>query len=142
MEEGISLIKKAWHIDRIDDKRYSPIVLAYMGDCVYELIIRSVIVISGNMQVEKMSKKCVSFVNHTYQARLIHAIEDMLTDDEMSIYKRGRNGRIASMPRRATVSEYRAATGLESLMGYLYINNKLDRCIELIREGISRLDDK
>lgn len=120
----------------IPAKQYSPLVLAYIGDAVYEVYIRTKIVAKGNMSVNKMNQEAKTYVKASEQARIYHIIENMLTDNEMAIFKRGRNAKSATMPKNALISDYKYATGLEALVGYLYIDGQLDRLIELLDKAI------
>lgn len=111
---------------------YSPLVLAYIGDAVYELIIRTMIVNRGNCPVNQMHKKSSSLVKAAAQAELIHLIMEDLTEQEQSVYKRGRNAKSATAAKNASIQDYRTATGFEALVGYLYLNGEKERLIELV----------
>ncbi len=139
IEEGlIRLIKDAFALPDTDLKTYSPLTLAYIGDVVYDLIIRTLVVEQGNAPVNKLHKRVSSMVKASAQMELYHGIEDMLTEEELSIYKRGRNAKSFTTAKNATITEYRSATGLEALMGYLYLDNRLDRVLELMKAGLER----
>ncbi len=139
LEEGlIRLLKDAFALPDTDLKTYSPLTLAYIGDVVYDLIIRTLVVEQGNAPVNKLHKRVSSMVKASAQMELYHGIEDMLTEEELSIYKRGRNAKSFTTAKNATITEYRSATGLEALMGYLYLDNRLDRVLELIKAGLER----
>lgn len=120
--------------------QYSPLVLAYIGDAVYELVIRSCIVSEANMQVNKMHKKTTQFVKAEAQAKMIMAMESVLTPQEHAIYKRGRNAKAATMAKNASMKDYRMATGFEALIGYLYLNREFSRMMELIETGLAAVD--
>lgn len=145
MEESIKqmeleqekLLKLSEEKSSLAPSQYSPLVLAYMGDAVYELVIRSRVVKEVNMQVNKMHKKTTQLVKAQTQARMIMALEEELTPEEHAVYKRGRNAKSATMAKNATMKEYRMATGFEALMGYLYLNGELQRMIELIEHGLT-----
>ncbi|MBO5278237.1 MAG: ribonuclease III [Lachnospiraceae bacterium] len=111
---------------------YSPLVLAYIGDAVYELIIRTRIVNEGNCPVNQMHRKSSSLVKAAAQAELIHLIMEDLTPEEQAVYKRGRNAKSATAAKNATIQDYRTATGFEALVGYLYLNGEKERLIELV----------
>ena len=114
-----------------DDKKqaelFSPLVLAYMGDAVFEVFVRKMLVRKANVQVNKLHKRASSIVKAEAQARMIAAIKDELTEKEKSIYKRGRNAKSHTTAKNASVSDYRKATGFEALMGYLYLNGEHKR---------------
>lgn len=145
MEESIKqmeleqekLLKLSEEKSSLAPSQYSPLVLAYMGDAVYELVIRSRVVKEVNMQVNKMHKKTTQLVKAQTQARMIMVLEEELTPEEHAVYKRGRNAKSATMAKNATMKEYRMATGFEALMGYLYLNGELQRMIELIEHGLT-----
>ena len=120
---------------------YSPLTLAYIGDGIYEIIIRTLIVTkSGNEQVNKLHKKSSSLVKAETQAKLIHAIMDELNEEEERIYKRGRNAKSFTSAKNASISDYRTATGFEALCGYLYMKSDMERLLFLIKSGLKRLE--
>ena len=117
-----------------DPSQYSPLALAYLGDAVYELIVRERVLAEGNRQVNKLHKESTKYVNASAQAELIMRIEDKLTDEERAIYKRGRNANAHAAPKNQDVIAYRKSTGFEALIGWLYLRNDMDRIMELIGE--------
>lgn len=114
---------------------YSPLALAFIGDAVYENFIRTKIVLQANASANKLHKKAVSFVRAHAQSEASKALASLLTADEEEIFKRGRNAHSASVPKNADVTEYRAATGLETLIGYLYLTGQADRLDFLMKEA-------
>ena len=141
MEENIKdYFKEAFQISQVDPKGYSPLALAYIGDGVYELMIRTILDSKKDMQVQKYHKKASDLVKAQTQANMIHAIAEELTEEEMAVYKRGRNAKSYTMAKNATVSDYRAATGFEALIGYLYLKEDLIRAIELVKIALERKD--
>ncbi len=132
-------IKEKFHLQEQNANLYSPLVLAYMGDCVYELFIRTKIVNMGNMQVNKMHQQSASLVKASAQAEMVYAIMELLTETEKQIYKRGRNAKSLTMAKNATVTEYRTATGFEALIGYLYLSGQEKRLVELISMGLEKM---
>ena len=110
---------------------YSGLTLAYLGDAVYELMVRERIVAQGNKQVNKLHRETTKFVNAAAQAALIESVLDELTDEEMAVYKRGRNATSHTVPKNQSVGDYRKATGFEALVGYLYMNGNIGRIEEL-----------
>ena len=122
-----------------DLREYSPLVLAYMGDAIYELIIRTVLVKHGNMQVQKLHKKASSLVKAEAQANLIERILPLLTEEEVQIYKRGRNAKSCTKAKNATMIDYRKATGMEALAGYLYLKKDTQRLLDLVWEGLKEV---
>jgi len=132
-------VKEQLQLKEMDANCFSPLVLAYMGDCVYELFIRTKVVNSGNMPVNKMHKKSAALVKASAQKEMMYGIMEELTEEERQIYKRGRNAKSATMAKHATVSDYRTATGFEALMGYLYLSGQERRMVELIRLGLLKM---
>ena len=118
---------------------YSPLALAYIGDGVYEIFIRTYVINKGNRPVNKMHKASRELVRASSQAKLYFLIEGMLTEEEDAVLRRGRNAKSVSIPKNGNVTEYRHATGLEALIGYLYIEGKVDRIKELIDTGLNQL---
>lgn len=138
MEESINqLFKTAFHIQKVDVKTYSPLALAYIGDGVYELAIRTIIVSEANQQVNKYHKKASALVKAQAQADIIKRLEPFLTEEEHVIYKRGRNTKSNTVAKNATMIDYRMATGFEALIGYLYLQENFQRIIELIKIGLN-----
>lgn len=117
--------------EKVSPNQYSSLVLAYIGDCVYELFVRTYLIRDNNLPVKKLHRDAISLVNASAQARLYHKIEDILTEEEMSVYKRGRNTN-SHPPKNADLQEYKSATGVEALIGYLYLKGDSDRILELL----------
>lgn len=143
MEEGVNLlekIKEAFAVKEMDIRSYSPLTFAYVGDAVYDLIIRTVAVGRANKAVSALHKKTSSIVKAKTQSDIIEVMMPHLTEEEREIYKRGRNAKPHTMAKNASVSDYRRATGFEALIGYLYLDGKFDRIIELVKEGLAALD--
>jgi len=144
MEENdiFNIIQNAEHIEIKDVREYSPLVLAYIGDSVYDLVIRTIVVSKGNMQVNKLHKKVSSIVKAVSQSKMMMGITDELTEEEMSVYKRGRNAKSYTKAKNAGTVDYRIATGFEALMGYLYISGESARMLELINKGLDVLEQE
>lgn len=139
MEESLNCFKEALRLKEADAASYSPLVLAYLGDAVYELAIRTLVVNEGNRQVNRMHRESASLVKAGTQMEFLIAIEDELTEEEKSVYRRGRNAKSVTMAKHATMKEYRMATGFEALIGYLYLQGRLERLAELLGLGLERL---
>ena len=107
MEESLGCFKEALRLKEADPASYSPLVLAYLGDAVYELAIRTLVVNEGNRQVNKMHKESASLVKAGTQMEFLLAIEDELTEEEKSVYRRGRNAKSVTMAKHATMKGYR-----------------------------------
>lgn len=143
MEESLSLldkIKKTFDCDNVDVRTYSPLTLAFMGDCVFEIVIRSIVVERGNRQAGSLHKAKTAVVNAKVQAKMIEALMEELTEEERAVYKRGRNAKPHTVAKNASVNDYRKATGLEALFGYLYLNGQEDRILELTKRGLELVD--
>ncbi len=118
--------------EEINPKNYGPLVLAYIGDTVYDLFVRTRIIARGNRHVTDMHKEAVGYVKAHAQALSAHALEKELTEEEMRIYKWGRNAKSNTSPKNADIIDYRTATGFETLIGYLYLKEETDRLTSLL----------
>lgn len=142
MDESINLlwkIKQEFDCKDVDLRTYSPLTLAFLGDCVYDIIIRTVVVERGNRAPQGLHKKKSYLVNAKTQKELIESIQDLLTPQEEEIYRRGRNAKSYTTAKNASVGDYRKATGFEALLGYLYLDDKMDRVLFLVKEGLKRI---
>lgn len=138
METGLNAFKEALHLKHVEAGEYSPLALAYIGDAVYELAIRTLVMNRGNMQVNKMHKKTANLVKADAQARFYLLLEEELTDAEKTAYRRGRNAKSFTMPKHATMKDYRMATGFEALMGYLYLSGRTERMVDLVALAMTK----
>ncbi|MBQ2472675.1 MULTISPECIES: Mini-ribonuclease 3 [Lachnospira] len=139
MEESLSFTKAIFeglNLNETNPRQLSPLVLAYIGDCAYDLIIKTKIVSEGNTQVNKMNKQASSLVKAEAQSIMIGVLEPLLTSDEEAIYKRGRNAKSYTSAKNASITDYRRATGFEALVGYLYLTEQFDRLVELVKIGL------
>ena len=141
MEESMTMleqIKETFACGEPDIRAYSPLTLAYIGDAVFDLVIRTVVVERANRPAEKLHKQTVKFVKAEAQSAMIVQLQEELTEEELAVYKRGRNAKSGSTAKNASVNDYRRATGMEALIGYLYLQGNMSRVLELIRRGIER----
>ena len=129
-------IKGQMDLDELNINTLSPLVLAFIGDGVYDLVIRTIVVGKGNAPVNDLHNQSSSLVKASAQARLYRKIKDELTDEEIRMFKRGRNAKINTQAKNASKSNYRIATGFEALIGYLYLTNNFPRVLELIKIGL------
>ncbi len=137
MEIGIDqYIKEQFEIGEVDIRTYSPLVLAYIGDGIYDLVIRSIVVGKGNTKAGELHKRTSKVVKAASQSAMMERLLPVLTEEEEAIYKRGRNAKSPTMAKNATMADYRRATGFEALMGYLYLDNQVVRMMELIKIGL------
>lgn len=134
-------LRSAFQLEEVDIKTYSPLTLAYIGDSIYDVIIRTLLVEKGNAPVQKLHKRASSLVKASAQVAMFHAIKDELTELEMSYYKRGRNAKSFTSAKNATITDYRMATGIEALVGYLYLTDQMPRIIELMKTGLSLMEE-
>ena len=125
-----------------DWKLYSPLTLAYLGDAVYEMVIRTICVKRTNMQTQKLHRKVTGYVSAKAQAMMMDALIGELTEEEESIYRRGRNSKPYTKAKNASMEEYLKATGFEALVGYLYLQKEYERMNALIAHGIEALQEK
>ena len=142
MEESVDLlqlIKESFELKEVDIRTYSPLTLAYIGDAVYDLIFRTMVVERGNAPVNKLHHKTIEYVKAPAQAKLIESIMEELLPEELAVYKRGRNAKPYTMAKNATIEEYKKATGLEALIGYLYLTSQMRRAMELIQNGLHKV---
>lgn len=124
----------------INPDELSPLVLAYSGDCVYELLVRNYVISKGNRPVNKLNSMTRFFVNAGAQSAMYDIIKGSLTEEETRIYKRGRNAKSNTKAKNQTIANYRRATGVEALFGYLYLKGSFERMKELFEIGAEGLE--
>lgn len=134
--ELLDKINETFGIDGADINTYSPLTLAFLGDCVYDLIIRSMLVEEGNRPVNTLHKEKSNLVRAEKQSDMADKMKDLLSEEEYEIYKRGRNAKTISHAKNAGLSDYHKATGFECLIGYLYLQGNIDRILELVKAVI------
>lgn len=144
MEKSIELnqLEEMIKPDETDIFSYSPLTLAYLGDSVYELVIRTLLLKDGNYPPGKLTKKSASLVRATTQAKMIELILPLLSEEEEGVYRRARNSHLGTKAKNASIIEYRKATGFEALMGYLYLCHNNQRLEELICIGLKGIGEK
>lgn len=143
MEKSLILKEKFFEtfgLEEQDLRTYSPLTLAYIGDAIFELVVRTVLVERKNTQAEKLHKAATKIVKAETQALMIEVLKEELTEEEMAVFKRGRNAKAVTRAKNASMSEYRRATGFEALMGYLYLKGDMERMIELIHLGTEKAE--
>ena len=133
-------LNEQFNIKAQDIRTYSPLTLAYIGDAIFDVIIRSILVNKGNTAVNKLHTRASSIVKAPTQAGIVAAVMDELTEDEKDIYRRGRNSKPHTKAKNATTMDYLEATGFEAVMGYLYLKNDMDRACALVKLGIEKLE--
>jgi ribonuclease-3 family protein len=139
-ESLLSEIKKAFPGREQDIRSYSPLALAYMGDAVYEMVIRTMLLEQANRPVRDLHRYGVRYVSAGAQSRIVQGIMEDLTEEEQAVYRRGRNAKPKTMAKSASAAEYLRATGFEAVVGYLYLTDRMDRALFLIRKGVGMVD--
>lgn len=115
----------------VNPKQLSPLNLAFIGDCIYEILVRETLVKDANRPVNDLHRESVKYVSAKAQTEAYSKIKDVLTEEETAVFKRGRNAKVGHSPKSATEGEYHCATGVEALFGYLYLTDNIDRIKEL-----------
>ena len=126
--------------ENIDPNSVSSLTLAYLGDSVYELIVRTFALKRHNGNANEVNRCAKSFSNAAAQAMIAGLLLDELSEKELQVYKRGRNAKSVSAPKSCSISEYRRATGLEALCAYLYLSGNPQRAFELVQSGIEKYE--
>ena len=147
MEKGLewqfdSYLQEIFQLKEVDAQEYSPLTLAYIGDGIYDLVIRTLVINRGNKQVQKLHQETSALVQASAQSRMMRVLQEKLTEEEHAVYKRGRNAKSVSPAKNQSVTDYRRATGFEALMGYLYLKKDWKRMLELIRDGLESLEEE
>ena len=142
METNLIQLKELFHLEDRDLRTYSPLTLAYIGDGIYDLVIRSLVVAKGNTRASELHKRTSQIVKAHTQAEMMEVLLPILTEEEAAVYKRGRNAKSFTMAKNATMSDYRKATGFEALMGYLYLKKDWKRLLDLVKIGLCSVSDR
>ncbi|MCR5421852.1 MAG: ribonuclease III [Lachnospiraceae bacterium] len=140
METGIlGSIKKEFGLKEVRVNEYSPLTLAFIGDCVFDLVVKTVVVETANCPANVLHKRTSNIVKANSQSRMAQWFveNDILSPEELSVFKRGRNAKSNTMAKNSSVGDYRRATGVEALIGYLYLNDRCERIVELIKLGMN-----
>ena len=140
--DNFQYFKDMFHIEHGDPELYSPLALAYIGDSVFDIMIRTMEVSQVNKQVNKYHKDVSKIVCAPAQAKMIMAMKENLTEEERNIYKRGRNANSYTKAKNATRTEYRKATGFEAVLGYLYLKEDFKRLTDVVKMGLDALQEE
>ena len=132
MEESLRYFKEQFQLADVDVRTYSPLALAYIGDSIYDLLVRTMIMSEGNMPVQQLHRKASGLV----KSQMMEKILLHLTEEEERIYKRGKNAKPHTIARNASLSDYHRATGFEAVMGYLYLSGDMKRIVDLVKIGL------
>ena len=137
-----SYMREVFHMKEVDIREYSPLTLAYIGDSIYDLVIKSLVINGGNKQVQKLHAETSSLVQASAQSKMMRTIQEILTEEEHAVYKRGRNAKSVSPAKNQSITDYRRATGFEALLGYLYLKKDYKRLLDLVKLGLESLEEK
>lgn len=142
-EELIKCMQQELSFKGVQPRQLSPLVLAYIGDSIYDLVIKTYLIDSkGNMPVNKLNRMSSELVKAQTQSEMIGRIEHMLDEEEEGVYKRGRNAKSYTSAKNASITDYRRATGFEALMGYLYLSGRYSRMMELIKAALTEYGER
>ncbi|MBR1743812.1 MAG: ribonuclease III [Lachnospiraceae bacterium] len=136
LNDFLEQMEEKFGISGLAPEQYSSLGLAYIVDAVYDMMIRTLVLGLGNGRVRNFHKITSSIVKAEAQAKLIQTILAELSEEELAVYKRGRNTKSATSAKNASIVDYRTATGLEALLGYLYLKHRMDRAMELVKTGL------
>ena len=139
-DELLEKIKQFFPAQEQDLRAYSPLALAFIGDGIFELVVRTVVITKANRGNGDLHKMAVHYVKAPSQARMMEKIKPVLTPEESDVLRRGRNASPHSKAKNASLSEYHKATAFEALLGYLYLSGRTERMLELIRMGMDEID--
>lgn len=123
-----------WILPQADPREMPTLVLAYIGDAVYELYVRGYLIDQGLRKVQKLHEQASSIVRASQQACFLRKIEHILTEEELGVVKRGRNAKSGHAPKGAQMLDYRLSTAFEALLGYLFLKKREDRIKELMEK--------
>ena len=136
MEESLGRIMDHFPLTEQEVRSYSALAFAYIGDSVYDLIIRTMITSKGNNRPNKYHQQVIQYVNANAQTRMMDKIKPLLTEEEKTMFRRGRNAKSISCAKNQSHHDYRIATGFETLIGYLYMTGQMGRIMELVSVGL------
>ena len=139
----LDIIKDKFELTGSDPGQYSPLSLAFIGDSIYGAVAKSVVVLEGNCPANTLDHKAVKYVKAISQAKAAdYMIEnDIFTEEEMAVYKRGRNAKSPTTAKNAPVGDYRKATGLEAVIGWLYLRGDTERVVDLVKIAIESVKE-
>ena len=136
-----SYMRETFAMQEVDIQSYSPLTLAFIGDSIYDLVIKTLVVNEGNKQVNKLHGETSALVQASAQSLMMRKLQEQLTEEEHAIYKRGRNAKSVSPAKNQSITDYRRATGFEALMGYLYLKKEWKRLIDLVKMGLDSIKE-
>jgi ribonuclease III family protein len=139
-EQLLTYIKKQFELKEADINAYSPLTLAYIGDSIYDLVIKTIVVERANCAANKLHQQASALVKAQTQAQMADFLQDYMTEEEQAIYKRGRNAKSYTTAKNASVADYRKATGLEAVFGYVYLKGQSERVVDLVKIGLHNIE--
>lgn len=142
MEKSLEIIHDHFPLTEAELRTYSAPAYAYVGDCVFDLVIRTMVLTRGNNRPNRYHQEVTHYVNAKGQTEILNKIKPHLSEEEMTIFRRGRNAKTISAAKNQSLHDYRIATGLEALIGYLYLAGRMERIMELIRLGLKDLEEE
>lgn len=131
----LTTIKECFDIKEVDMRTYSPLTLAFIGDCFFEIIIRTIFVGKGNKSVNALAKDKNTIVNAKAQSQIAEYLLEYFNDEEKEIYRKGKNAKTQNHSKSAAYNEYHKATGLEAVYGYLYMTDQYQRAFDLLKKA-------
>ena len=145
MEEGVKYefrdcFEEALGFGEADIGSYSPLVLAYVGDTVFDLMIKSMVVNEGHRQVQKIHERASHYVQASAQSQMMRVIQPLLSEEEHAVFRRGRNTKSVTPAKNQSITDYRRATGFEALVGYLYLKKEYGRLVQLVKIGLDETE--
>jgi len=134
-------IMSEYKLKQVDPNTYSPLSLAFIGDSVFGLVVKTVVTMWANCPANQLNSKTNKYVKAVSQAKMVDALLDknVLSEEEENIYRRGRNAKSSTTAKNASVGDYRKATGLEALVGYLYLQGDTKRLVYIIKTGMESI---
>ncbi|MCR5278102.1 MAG: ribonuclease III [Lachnospiraceae bacterium] len=134
-------IKASFGLNDTEPEQVAPLILAHLGDCVYEIVVRTVIDTRTNRQINKIHNEIIKYVSAGAQSKIITALIPELTEEELAIFHKGKNTHTNSFPKNGTKADYHRATGFEALVGYLYLKGRTERMLELVKKGMESISE-
>lgn len=133
-------MQEVLQLKEVDIREYSPLALAYIGDSIYDLIMKTYVLNEKNRQVHKLHDMTSFYVQARTQSLMMRTLQEHLTEEEHAVYKRGRNAKSVSPAKNQSITDYRRATGFEALLGYLYLKKEWKRLLDLVKIGLDSLN--
>lgn len=140
-KELLSRLTDACRAEKNELNQYPPLTLAYIGDAVFEVLVRTMLIKNEKAPVGRLHKMSTNYVKAKAQSDIMHKIFEFLSPEEQDVVRRGRNAKSATIPKNADVIEYKYATGFEALLGYVYLSGDIDRLIEIFHMAVEQVND-